>query len=278
MEALDPAIEGAALSFNPADLTVPAGATIVFANVGGKPHTLTADDGSFDTGVVTPGAEGGRFAGTNATLTVSQPGTFPFHCEIHPAAMKGTLTVTGEARAGPSAAFQRAQDGGGGGRDFAFDAAQASVAPGGEVTWTNGGDAPHTATFDDVALDTGTIDPGADGAADRAGRAGKLQLPLHHPPGPDAGRAGRGGSQRRRPHRRRPSGSGPPPVALGGGGPGGGVSGLVLATGVIGGFLGGFGIAAFLLARRKTKPSPAAPPPAPPRPARRLGQPPRTAA
>jgi hypothetical protein len=25
------------------------------ANVGGKPHTLTADDGSFDTGVVDPG-------------------------------------------------------------------------------------------------------------------------------------------------------------------------------------------------------------------------------
>ena len=91
---------------------MPAGSTILFANVGGKPHTLTADDGSFDTGVVTPGAEGGRFAGSNATVPCQQPGTIPFHCEVHPAAMKGTLTVTGEARRGAVASLQRAQDGG----------------------------------------------------------------------------------------------------------------------------------------------------------------------
>jgi hypothetical protein len=45
------------------------------------------------------------------------------------------------------------------------------------------------------------------------------------------------------------AGAGPPAVAFGGGGPGGGVSGLVLAT-VVGGFLCGFGIASFLVARK----------------------------
>ena len=55
VEALDPAIEGESLRFSPADLTAPAGSTVLFANVGGKPHTLTADNGSFDTGVVAPG-------------------------------------------------------------------------------------------------------------------------------------------------------------------------------------------------------------------------------
>src|SRR5438309_2071703 len=67
-----------------------------------QPHTLTADDGAFDTGVVPPGAEGGRFAGSNATITLNTPGTHAFHCEIHPQAMKGVLTVVGQARAGPT--------------------------------------------------------------------------------------------------------------------------------------------------------------------------------
>src|SRR4029450_1557991 len=46
IQALDPDREGAKLSFDPSKLEVPAGSAIVFANVGGKPHTLTADDGS----------------------------------------------------------------------------------------------------------------------------------------------------------------------------------------------------------------------------------------
>ncbi len=38
--------------FEPDKLTVQAGTTLVVGNVGGKPHTLTADDGSFDSGVI----------------------------------------------------------------------------------------------------------------------------------------------------------------------------------------------------------------------------------
>lgn len=264
VEALDPAIEGAALSFNPATLSVPAGATIVFANVGGKPHTLTADDGSFDTGVVTPGPEGGRFAGTNATLSVSQPGTYPFHCEVHPAAMKGTLTVTGEARAGPAPPSNAPQTAAIDIEDFSFDGAQVSVAPGGTVTWTNTGAAPHTATFDDEALDTGTLESGDTGTLTAPSQPGSYSYRCTiHPArmravlvvvGDDADPTVDAGA-----------GGGPPPVAVGGGGPGGGVSGLVLATGVIGGFLGGFGIASFLLARKKkAPPAPAPAAPAPP--------------
>ena len=266
VEALDPAIEGAALSFDPSTLSVPAGATIVFANVGGKPHTFTADDGSFDTGVVTPGPEGGRFAGTNAIVTVSKPGTIAFHCDVHPAAMKGTLTVTGEARAGPKASSNAPTTAAINVKDFAFDPAQVSVAPGGKVTWSNKGGAPHTATFDDVSLDTGTIDPGKDGSLTAPDKPGSYSYRCNiHPakmravlvvvgagadPTADAASGGA---------------AGPPPVSVGGGGPGGGLSALVLATGVIGGFLGGFGIASFLLARKKKAPpatpaTPAAPP------------------
>ena len=54
VQAVDPGQTGDRLRFDPAVLSVPAGTTLLLANVGGKPHTLTADDGSFDTGVVEP--------------------------------------------------------------------------------------------------------------------------------------------------------------------------------------------------------------------------------
>src|SRR4051812_19562890 len=161
VEAVDPALAGETLRFLPNTLTADAGSTLLFANVGGKPHTLTADDGSFDTGVVTPGAEGGRFAGTNATFTVPKPGTYTFHCEVHPQVMKGTLTVTGTAKEGPAPPSAAPSSASVDMIDFAFKPPQTSVAPGGKVTWTNKGDAQHTATFDDVALDTKVVAPGS---------------------------------------------------------------------------------------------------------------------
>src|SRR5215218_205379 len=144
VQAVDEGFTGDKLRFDPAKLRVTAGTTLLVANVGGKPHTLTADDGSFDTGIVEPGAEGGRFAGRNASVTLNQAGTFKFHCEIHPAAMKGVVTVTGEATAaGPAAASvgPREVDVGAVDFGFGFEPNNASVAAGGQVTVTNKGQA-----------------------------------------------------------------------------------------------------------------------------------------
>jgi plastocyanin len=161
----DANIQGETLRFDPPNITVKAGTTLLAANAGGKPHTVTADDGSFTTGVITPGPEAGRFPGTNATVQLLKAGTFAYHCEIHPQAMKGTMTVVGEpppappgvtaaGPAAPSAAAITIED-------FQFRQPQVSVHAGGQVTFTNAGQAPHTATFDDVpGLDTGTIAPG----------------------------------------------------------------------------------------------------------------------
>jgi len=55
VQAVDEGFTGDKLRFDPAKLSVTAGTTLLVANVGGKPHTLTADDGSFDTGIVEPG-------------------------------------------------------------------------------------------------------------------------------------------------------------------------------------------------------------------------------
>ncbi len=78
-------IEAADFTFTSA--TVAAGAEVTVDNADSAPHTVTADDGAFDSGRV----EGG----SSATLTApSEPGEFTFHCEIHPD-MTGTLTVEG---------------------------------------------------------------------------------------------------------------------------------------------------------------------------------------
>lgn len=73
-------------SFNPATLTLPKGTTVTWTNTGSTTHTVTADDGSFDSGNLP--------AGQTFSRTFSTAGTFAYHCTIH-ASMKGTITVTG---------------------------------------------------------------------------------------------------------------------------------------------------------------------------------------
>lgn len=91
--------EGETRRFDPADLVVDAGTEITVANVGGLEHTLTAEDGSFTSGVVAPGEDQGVFAGTNAKLVVDDAGTFEIFCELFPDEMRGTLEVIADVEA-----------------------------------------------------------------------------------------------------------------------------------------------------------------------------------
>jgi plastocyanin len=68
------------------DLVVQRGQSVQVVNEDGVPHTLTADDGSFDSGVIGAGASG-SFAVPDAD------GTFNFICTIHPS-MSAELTVS----------------------------------------------------------------------------------------------------------------------------------------------------------------------------------------
>ena len=71
--------------FAPASLTVGGAATVTVTNHDDTAHTATADDGtSFDTGNVDPGS--------SKTIRVSKPGSYAYHCSIHPF-MKGTIVV-----------------------------------------------------------------------------------------------------------------------------------------------------------------------------------------
>ena len=51
----------------------------------GAPHSVTADDGSFDSCL--------QGAGYKFVTTVTTPGTITYHCTIHPQ-MMGTISVT----------------------------------------------------------------------------------------------------------------------------------------------------------------------------------------
>src|SRR4051794_22531554 len=67
-----------AKDFSLTNASVKAGATVTVKNDGGTTHTVTSDTaGQFDTGNIS--------AGSTATFTApSAPGTYPYHCNIHP--------------------------------------------------------------------------------------------------------------------------------------------------------------------------------------------------
>jgi plastocyanin len=72
-------------AFSPKTLKVKAGAKVTVKNKDGTAHTITANNGAFDTGDID--------GGSSAKVTVKKPGTYAYHCEIHNF-MKGTLKAS----------------------------------------------------------------------------------------------------------------------------------------------------------------------------------------
>ncbi len=71
-------------SFSPATITIHVGDTVTWTNTGHQPHTATADNGSFNTGILRHGQSGSH--------TFTTTGTFTYFCQVHPY-MKGTIVV-----------------------------------------------------------------------------------------------------------------------------------------------------------------------------------------
>jgi plastocyanin len=72
------------LAFAPNLVEIGAGGTVAWTNRDELPHTVTADDGAWDSGNIAPGATWRR--------TFDRPGTYRFHCTPHPF-MKGVIVV-----------------------------------------------------------------------------------------------------------------------------------------------------------------------------------------
>jgi amicyanin len=72
-------------AYNPNALSVKPGTTVTWKNSDSLPHTVTGDSD-------TP-ASGYLIQGQTYSFTFIKPGTYSYHCKIHPY-MKGTVTVT----------------------------------------------------------------------------------------------------------------------------------------------------------------------------------------
>ena len=85
--------------FSPKELSIPAGTTVVWTNKGRRQHTVTAADGSFDSGTLASGATFSR--------TFDAPGALRYYCAFHGDAggngMVAAITVTAAAAAAPVA-------------------------------------------------------------------------------------------------------------------------------------------------------------------------------
>lgn len=89
--ATAPAVAGTSIEikgfvFQPAELQAKVGDVITVSNGDGTDHSLTAVDGSFDTG---------RFSSGTRTFTVTAPGRFEFRCEVHSFMPHGSIQVSG---------------------------------------------------------------------------------------------------------------------------------------------------------------------------------------
>jgi plastocyanin len=71
-------------AFDPGELGVTPGTEVTWTNEDPAPHTVTADDGSFDSGTLEPGQ--------TFSVTLEGNGPVTYACQIHPD-MTGTVTV-----------------------------------------------------------------------------------------------------------------------------------------------------------------------------------------
>jgi plastocyanin len=90
-KAAAPAAAGAAVAieafaFSPATLTAQVGQEITWENHDPAEHTVTAEDGGFDSGTMARGA--------SFKTTFDQPGANRYICALHPG-MKGRVIVEG---------------------------------------------------------------------------------------------------------------------------------------------------------------------------------------
>jgi plastocyanin len=86
------------IAFNPAALEVPAGTTVTWRQGDPGSHTVTSGTVEPGTGGVSVTPDDTFGSGELTTdeafdFTFAERGTYPYYCEIHPATMRGEITV-----------------------------------------------------------------------------------------------------------------------------------------------------------------------------------------
>lgn len=88
-------------AFEPKEITVAAGTKVVWMQIGDQPHSVTANDESFDSAPDCGPIDTDRCDGEGDTFsfTFEEPGEYPYYCRVHglPSGrgMTGTVTVEG---------------------------------------------------------------------------------------------------------------------------------------------------------------------------------------
>ena len=77
-------IEIKGFAFAPETVTVKVGTQVTWTNLDSAPHTATADDLDFDSGILNQGE--------SFTFQFNTPGTFSYICTLHPS-MRATIVV-----------------------------------------------------------------------------------------------------------------------------------------------------------------------------------------
>lgn len=148
-------------SYSPASISIDPGTTVIWGNIDDRPHTVTARNGSFDSGIFDTGGSYSR--------TFSEAGTFEYFCTLHPD-MVGVVVVGGAAEpppaptppppdptpppppppAGDVTIF-----------DNGFTPSTLTIVTGTNIIWSNTGALPHTVTDRNGAFDSGILMNGA---------------------------------------------------------------------------------------------------------------------
>lgn len=131
------------MAFTPSVITIVAGTIITFTNKDAINHTVTSNDGLFDSG---PLKSGDAFIYMFSTV-----GTFIYHCSIH-----STMTAKVIVTAVPVPKASISID------NLSFTPATLTVSSGTMVTWTNNDDTSnHSVTSDTGLFDSGSLSAGA---------------------------------------------------------------------------------------------------------------------
>lgn len=69
-------ISNGSFAFSPQTLNITVGTIVIWKNNTTAPHTVNSDNGTFDSGTISPGA--------TFSFKFTQAGTFAYHCNIHP--------------------------------------------------------------------------------------------------------------------------------------------------------------------------------------------------
>jgi plastocyanin len=132
--------------YSPKTLDIKTGTTVVWQNIERTDypvvrgaHTVTSDDGkTFDSGEFLPG--------TSFALTFNAPGTYAYHCKIHPQLLRGQLTITGPVIRPPATKKEvdivEPQDP----NKWGYTPKDVTGTVGLTITWRNNGRENHTVT------------------------------------------------------------------------------------------------------------------------------------